>query len=413
MNEKKTPNPFIFFAFAAFLACGVLVQLPGSAVASGENLELGPATVTAGRVAGDDNSARFYMDLDRKVEFSTFLMDDPTRVVIDGPSMLFRFENPEDLNPRGVISYLRYGAISRDRSRIVISLRRPAKISAKSMRELDSAGKYRLTVDLTTISARAFKERIRRQQDLMGKSGESARKGGRVRPAQRREGRFLVVVDPGHGGIDGGAKGARGIREKDITLAVARHLAAKIRAEGPFDVKLTRDSDIFLSLKERVSFARRNRADLVISIHADSLRQKWVRGASVYTLSRNASDHLAAELAESERMADIVAGLDDPVEDDAVTDILADLTARETKVFSRSFSSTLVRLLSSDIHMIKNPQRSADFVILKAPEVPGVLIELGYLSNEDDEKLMTDPKWQREIARLLAGSVRAFFQPRF
>jgi N-acetylmuramoyl-L-alanine amidase len=111
-------------------------------------------------------------------------------------------------------------------------------------------------------------------------------------------------------------------------------------------------------------------------------------------------------------MADIVAGLDNPVEEDAVTDILADLTARETKIFSRSFSSTLVNHLMTDINMIKNPQRSASFVVLTAPEVPGVLVELGYLSNGEDEKLMNDEKWQEDLARLLAQSVRTFFQPR-
>lgn len=167
-----------------------------------------------------------------------------------------------------------------------------------------------------------------------------------------------------------------------------------------------------MSLRERVNFARRNHADLFVSLHADSLRQKWVRGASIYTLSKRASDDLALQLAESENMADIVAGLDSPEEEDAVTDILADLTARETAVFSKAFSSTLIRLLSNDIELIKNPQRSASFVVLKAPEIPGALLELGYLSNPDDESLLTDPKWQQNIASLIARSVKEFFEPR-
>jgi N-acetylmuramoyl-L-alanine amidase len=369
-------------------------------------------TVTAGRIAGDANSTRFFMDMDKSFEFAAFLMAEPPRIVIDGPAMLFQFANPDDIEPRGLISFLRYGAISRDRSRVVLSLTGPAEISQVKTLELPDGGKFRLLMDISSTSPENFTARISEQHQEIGKSGEIATKGDRVRPDGRSAGKFLVIVDPGHGGIDGGAKGVMGTREKDLVLAVSRKVADAIRAAGPFEVKLTREEDVFMSLRERVNFARRNNADLVISIHADSLRQKWVRGASVYTLSKRASDELAAQLAESENMADIVAGLDNPVEEDAVTDILADLTARETKIFSRSFSATLVNHLMSDINMIKNPQRSASFVVLTAPEVPGVLVELGYLSNDEDEKLMNDESWQEDLARLLAQSVRTFFQPR-
>ncbi|MEM7462761.1 MAG: N-acetylmuramoyl-L-alanine amidase [Pseudomonadota bacterium] len=371
-----------------------------------------PALVSAGRVAGDENSTRLYFDFDRKVEFKSFLMDEPGRVVLDGPSMLFRFTNPDDLEPRGLVSFLRYGAIGQDRSRIVISLSDPAEISEVKLLEIESGKKFRLVIDLNRISEEEFKQSIADQQELLGKSGETAIKGDRLRPAQKKEGHFVIVLDPGHGGIDGGAIGASGVREKDLTLKIAKLLAKKISSKGPFDVKLTRDSDVFLSLRERVNFARRNNADLVISIHADSLKQKWVRGASIYTLSNKASDALAEQLAESENMADIAAGLDNPVEEEVVSGILADLTARETKVFSLAFSSTLTGNLSSGIKMIKNPQRSAGFMVLKAPEVPGVLLELGYLSNAEDEKLLTDPEWQENIVRLIANSVLSFFEPR-
>ncbi|MGI9400115.1 MAG: N-acetylmuramoyl-L-alanine amidase [Rhizobiaceae bacterium] len=371
-----------------------------------------PAIVSAGRVAGDENSTRIYFDFDRKIEFKSFLMDEPERMVIDGSSMLFRFANPDDLEPRGLVSYLRYGAIGSDRSRIVVSLSGPAEISEIKLQELESAQKFRLTIDLSKVSPEQFRQSIANQQQLLGKSGETAVKGDRMRPAEKKEGHFVIVLDPGHGGIDGGAIGAKGTREKDLTLQIANKLAEKISAKGPFDVKLTRNSDVFLSLRERVNFARRNKADLVISIHADSLKQKWVRGASIYTLSNKASDALAQQLAESENMADIAAGLDNPVEEEVVSGILADLTARETKVFSLAFSSTLTGNLSSGIKMIKNPQRSAGFMVLKAPEVPGVLLELGYLSNAEDEKLLTDPEWQDNIARLIANSVFSFFEPR-
>jgi len=148
----------------------------------------------------------------------------------------------------------------------------------------------------------------------------------------------------------------------------------------------------------------------MMTLHADSLRQNSVRGASVYVLSRKASDELAHELAQSENMSDIVAGFEAPPEDDAVNDILADLTARETATFSRSFSSTLVEKLKEEIALLKNPMRSASFAVLKAPEVPGVLIEMGYLSNAEDEKQLTDPDWQKTFAGLVARAVSKYFE---
>lgn len=371
-----------------------------------------PANVYAGRVAGDANSTRLYFDLDRKIEYKSFLMEEPRRVVIDVPSVLFRFENPDDLEPRGLVSFLRYGTIGGGRSRIVISLSGPAAISAISMQKIEPSGRYRLLLDLTSVSAEEFRQSVESQRELLGKSGETAVKGDRVRPVEKKEGHFVIVIDPGHGGIDGGAKGANGTQEKDVTLEIAKKLAEKIAAVGPFDVKLTRESDVFVSLGERVAFAKRNEAELMISIHADTLRQKWVRGASIYTLSDKASDALAEQLAESENMADIAAGLNNPVEEEAVQGILADFTARETRGFSLAFSSTLSERLASGIKMIKNPRRSASFVVLKASDVPGVLLELGYLSNSEDEKLLTDPDWQEELSRLISNAILTFFKPR-
>lgn len=371
-----------------------------------------PAIMFAGRIAGDSVSTRLFFDLDRKLDFTTFLMRDPNRIVIDGPSILFRFARPEDMEPRGLVSDLRYGAIARNKSRIVVTLSAPAEISAVSVRELGNEGNYRLVIDLAATNAADFERMVSRQQELVGTSGETVTKGDRVVRPDKDPDKFTIVIDPGHGGIDGGARGANGTREKDLTLQIATILATTLRRYDMFDVKLTREEDVFMSLRERVNFARRNHADLFVSLHADSLRQKWVRGASIYTLSKRASDDLALQLAESENMADIVAGLDSPEEEDAVTDILADLTARETAVFSKAFSSTLIRLLSNDIELIKNPQRSASFVVLKAPEIPGALLELGYLSNPDDESLLTDPKWQQNIASLIARSVKEFFEPR-
>jgi len=175
---------------------------------------------------------------------------------------------------------------------------------------------------------------------------------------------------------------------------------------------MTRNEDIFVSLKGRVNFTRRSDADLFISIHADTLQQHNVRGATVYTLSKKASDKLSERLAKSENLADLIAGLALPEEENAVTDILVDLTARETIRFSRQFSRTLAGVLRDRTILIKNPERSAAFGVLKAPEVPSVLLELGYLSNIEDEKLMLSKSWQEKMAKLVAKAVVEFFKPR-
>ena len=193
---------------------------------------------------------------------------------------------------------------------------------------------------------------------------------------------------------------------------MAVQLKKKLEKIGPFDVVLTRDEDVFVSLRQRVDFTRTAQADLFISIHADSLSQRRVRGSTIYTLSKKASDRLSASLAVSENLSDLVAGLALPEEEEVVTDILVELTARETIRFSRHFSGILAGTLKNGITLIKNPQRYAAFGVLKAPEVPSVLLELGYLSNKEDEKLMNSKLWQAKVARLVSEAVLKFFKPR-
>lgn len=429
IKPTKMAKPGAFAVFAkrlrlvspmfALLVCASLPQLPvlAQSAAAQENpvnpvLAANPAIVMAGSISVEAKSTRVTLDMDAKVDFTTFYMLEPNRIVIDAPALLFRFADASGLEPRGLISQIRYGAIARGRSRIVLTLSQPAQISGFSVTPVAGSGNYQMALDLAQTADAAFRQTALRQRELVGASGEVVTKGDRVRAVEKTAGRYTIVIDPGHGGIDGGAKGKGGSVEKDLTLAMAKRIASDIAAAGPFDVLLTRQDDVFMSLRERVNFGRRNKADMVVSIHADSLRQREVRGASVYTLSRKASDELAHELAQSENMADIAAGLEASDDEDVVTDILADLTARETSVFSRSFSATLVTTLGGGIQMIKNPQRSAAFAVLKAPEVPGVLLELGYLSNPDDEKLLTDPVWQESVAKLVARSVAAFFGAR-
>ncbi|MGI9353123.1 MAG: N-acetylmuramoyl-L-alanine amidase [Rhizobiaceae bacterium] len=364
------------------------------------------------KIVGDEATTRFFVDFDENLSISTFYMDQPNRIIIDLDEAVFNFAEDGKPEARGLISSIQFGRISKGRSRIVLTLIGPAEIIKSSMQRRLDEETFRFLLDMDSTDQLNFSTLLDQQTNELGESGGIAIKGDRVLPVDKKPGRFTVVLDPGHGGIDGGASGRKGAKEKDIVLAFAKTLEEKIEASGPYDVLLTRDEDVFVSLRERLDFSRRSRAELFISLHADSLGQRFVRGATVYTLSKNASDRLSQQLAEAENRVDLIAGLAVEGDVEAVSDILADLTARETKVFSRSFSNILVQNLKDDVFLIKNPQRSAAFGVLKAPDVPSVLLELGYLSNKKDEKLMQQREWQQKVATAVSKAVDRFFSLR-
>ena len=216
------------------------------------------------------------------------------------------------------------------------------------------------------------------------------------------------MIDPGHGGIDGGAEGAKGTVEKSITMAFALELKEKLAKNGSYDVFLTREKDEFLRLDERVRIARQHEADLFVSIHADTIRLKEIRGATVYTVSDKASDAEAAALAVRENLSDQLAGIEIEEENHEVADILVDLIRRETHSFSVRFARSLVGELSTAVELINNPHRSAGFKVLRAPDVPSVLVELGYLSNPKDEAQLCDPVWRSKAAERISAAIDLF-----
>jgi N-acetylmuramoyl-L-alanine amidase len=221
----------------------------------------------------------------------------------------------------------------------------------------------------------------------------------------------VVVLDPGHGGVDSGAS-AGGLNEKDITLAFARLLGARLDATGRYRIELTRNDDTYVRLGDRVEFARKERAQLFIAIHADAFHSP-VRGATVYTLSRHASGAIAASIAAVENSSDILAGLDTS-EDDAgeVAGILADLARRETMSFSSMFARALVNDLRTITLLAKNPHQQAAFVVLRAAGVPSVLLELGYLSNAADREMLRSPEWQERTAAAVVKAIAHYFDTR-
>jgi N-acetylmuramoyl-L-alanine amidase len=223
-----------------------------------------------------------------------------------------------------------------------------------------------------------------------------------------------VVIDPGHGGIDNGTKAASGEMEKTIVLEFSLMLRDKIEKTGKYRVVMTRTDDSFVALDERVQLARTRQASLFLSVHADALARGDgdAQGATVYTLSERPSDARAARLAEVENRADAIAGLDLSTEPEDVAGILFDLARRETKTFSLQFAQAVVGELKKAARVHQNPLRSASFVVLKAPDVPSVLIELGYVSNKADLKSMISAQWRDRTADSIVQAVDSFFTTR-
>jgi N-acetylmuramoyl-L-alanine amidase len=357
------------------------------------------------RVIGDATRTRFVVDLEKSPEYGLKRLSNPYRLVIDLPDVAFgQPERPGE--GRGLISDYRYGLIAPGKARIVLDLGGPVEIVNTFVLDPISDEPSRLVVDMVPTSEDAFqaaalKDRSRESDaDLEGDASASAKEAETGLP--------IVVIDPGHGGIDSGAIGKDKLLEKDITLKFGLELARQIEAGGKLQAILTRKDDTFLSLSERMEVGRRHHAALFISIHADTVREDYVRGATVYTLSEDASDALAEALAERENRSDILAGLSLDDQPDDVADILFDLARRETKNFSVRFAKSLVEDMRGEVKLNTNPWRRASFKVLKAPEVPSVLLELGYLSNPDDEALFKSEKWPAVEARSVARAVEEF-----
>ncbi|MEM9734005.1 MAG: N-acetylmuramoyl-L-alanine amidase [Pseudomonadota bacterium] len=362
-----------------------------------------PAIAFAARVVGDENRARLIVDFSRRINHDTFLLNKPDRLVVDLPETIFALDDDARKLPKTLVSKLRFGALGDGQSRISLDLSAPVAVKNSFLREVNNGARFRLIVDMVVSDAASFASAVR-PPPKVEPLPETAQQ-----EANQKKRRYKVLLDPGHGGIDGGALGRDRTREKDITLAFSKRLKGILEKEDQFQPLLTRSDDSFVPLTARLQMARDVQADLFISIHADSLNIRSIRGATVYTLSKEGSDSLSRVLAKKQNRADLVAGLELPKEEPEVADILIDMTRRETAVFSHRFASHLVLYMSKDLKMINNPLRSADFYVLKAPEVPSVLLELGYLSNSRDEELLRSQEWQEKAANRVAGAIRRFF----
>ena len=361
------------------------------------------------RLGGDAKDTRFVMDLSEKVDLATFTLADPYRLVIDLPQVAFQLPAKTGENGRGLIKAFRYGLVMQGGSRIVMDLKGPARVEKAFVLPPAEGQPARLVIDLAATDREAFL----RSMSLDRRPAQQSQPRLAL-PAIPDDPRPLVVIDPGHGGIDTGTKAASGEQEKIIVLEFATTLRDKLERSGKYRVAMTRQDDSFVALSERVKFARSLKASLFVSIHADYLPRKEgeAQGATVYTLSENASDSEAARLAEAENKADVIAGVDLTAESNAVADILIDLAQRETKAFSHQFAKTLLTELKTATKLHKIPNKSAGFLVLRAPDVPSVLLELGYVSTKDDLKQLMSAAWRERTADAMTRAIDSFLAPR-
>lgn len=418
------------------------------AIAFAVPAEAKPA-VTGAKLGIEPNRTRVELALSDAAEYRIFALADPNRIVIDLSEVTWKVKEGKKLQGRGLVAALRYGLFKAGTSRVVLDLTAPAAVTDARILPAKDGQPVRLSLDLRPADSAAFKAAA--QTILFASAGASAPGGPatpaeiapkgtkladakipgaqvvtkgtadnggavtlqvapkvEVLPAPPPPPKPLVVIDPGHGGIDPGAIGASAM-EKNINLAMAKQLRQALLATGRFRVVLTRDKDVFVPLRDRFKIARNKGADLFISLHADSNPSKQARGASVYTLSDKASDAEAEALAAEENRSDAIAGVDLSKENQTVTGILIDLAQRETTNLSSRFASILVNDLRDDTMMLHNSHRFAGFAVLKAPDVPSVLLEMGYISSSVDEQLLTDSKHQKKLAASITHAIEDYF----
>lgn len=376
-----------------FLAA-LLVALIGSTAVAAELLR-----ILAVRVEGSGATMRLELDLSRKAPIELYALDQPYRLLLDLPDARWEAKPVKVPPRRGLIQDVRFGHVADGRSRLVVGLSGPFRV-ASSRSTLRGPGLgARLSLELTAIGRSAFERRAPPSTDRAPAPSQPRRNDGRIR----------IVIDPGHGGVDPGAVGADGTQEKDVVLAVAKRLARLLEKSGRYEVVLTREDDVFISLRDRRDLARRAQGDALISLHADSLAAPGARGASVYTLSEQASDEEAARLAHQENKADIVSGLDLADHDPVVGNILIDLAKRDTVNRSIALADRIVEAMGRATLLARNERRAAGFAVLKSIEMPSVLIELGFLSNPEDASLLSAPRHQTRLAEAIVRGLDQFF----
>jgi N-acetylmuramoyl-L-alanine amidase len=378
-----------------------------AATPSPSSLEPKRPVAIAAEAKSEAGKTRLTFVLSAPVEAHSFTMERPDRVIVDLPEVNFQLPADAGRRREGLVGSYRYGLFANGRSRVVIELAQPAVVSALEVAARATDGAVLLSVELTKTDREAFRRAAKPSEPSVadpvatGSIGASADK------------RPLIVLDAGHGGVDPGAVASTGAFEKDIVFSFAQRLKARLETTGRYRVAMTRDHDVFVALDERVRVARAAKADLFISIHADSISAAPnIRGGTVYTGSERATDAESERLADRENKADAAGGVEARDTANDVADILQDLTVRETRGFSHRFAKKLLGALDPVMPLSKKPHREARFLVLRAPDVPSVLVELGYLSSRKDIDLLTSDAWRERSAAAMTAAIDRYFGAR-
>lgn len=354
-------------------------------------------SVTAVRHGVHGERVRLMLEVSPEPAFALFTLTAPDRLVLDFPALDWRAG--ENIEPGPYVGEIRHGLFRADRARVVMDLVRPVRVERAFTQPPVGGEPGRLVIDLSPTTREAF--------DAAAGAPEQARWRGGVPPAapDAVPGELIVAIDPGHGGIDPGAREG-GLTEKTLVLDFSRRLAAALEALPGLRGYLTRDEDVFVPLAERVARAHRAGANLMISVHADVLERGRARGVSAYTLSEEGTDDAANALAARENRSDVLAGADLGGEADDLTRLLVELAQRGTKVESAKLAAAVLETVSAGTEVLRTrPHRQANFRVLKAPDMPSILLELGFLDDPQDQVRLGDPAALDALAGAVAAGI--------
>lgn len=413
--------------FRAALLCVAALLCPVTALRAAEGQPSSAATASNfpiasdARLAGDNKQTRFVLDLDKAVRFRAFTLADPYRVVLDIPQVTFQLRAGIGTSGRGLVKAFRYGLVMPGGSRMVFDLTGPAKITKAAVLDAASGQPARLVLEFEETDRTSFvqllgaesRPELRPGIGTAASAVASAEAAAPIEAPAVTDSRPVIVIDPGHGGIDNGTQTSTE-SEKNLVLGFGLALRERLEKSGKYRVVMTRTDDTFIPLDDRVKIARNQSAALFVSIHADALPRGEgdAQGATIYTLSDRASDAEAERLAEAENKADAIGGVNLTEEPTEVADILIDLAQRETRTFSNHFARLLLSEMKNTVRMHKRPLKSAGFRVLKAPDVPSVLVELGYVSNKGDLEHLISEGWRSRTVGSMASAIDAFLAKR-
>ena len=367
--------------------------------------------ISGARVGVHPEQTRLVFEMDRAVPYKIFTLADPFRIVIDFPEVSWRVSEVRMRASAGLVSRFRFGLFQPGNSRVVVDVTAPAAVTKHFILPPKGNKPRRFVVDLKPVTRDAFFAGARSAQSKSWAKRKRPAQAAERPPKPQRSGdrRRVIVLDPGHGGVDPGTVGVTGSYEKHITLAVAKAAKKVMEASGRYRVVLTRTRDVYVRLRDRFEIAHNNKAEMFISLHADSIGSRKIRGGSIYTLSDRASDKEAEDLAKKENKSDIIAGADLSGYASEVSRVLIDLAQNDTNRESWHLAKMLVGELKKNIKLLRTSHRYAGFAVLKSPNVPSALIELGYLSNRTDEKNLKSPRYRKGIGQALLRAADRYF----